>query len=253
MPDRRDRHRAAHSIEWLLNAAALNHSSRARPPTRKPHSPNLSTSPNLAPCPTQDFLLRHLPLPRYTPFCQLQLPRATLLRLLPSPFITERQLPTFPNPPHPLLRRTSSLALKSHDGRAPPSYAIRLLKACTLLDSLLWRKCLTAPLPITHFASDYAIIRLLTSHGSSGHAPALVMLACKSVPTLLCTISNIIDVSFMYVYNGNLWNLWYLPNLFLPETLQGSPTTCKECIHLHYRKSRPRNPDNDPDDPPQES
>ena len=79
------------------------------------------------------------------------------------------------------------------------------------------------------------------------------MLTCKSVPTLWCIISNIINVSFTYVYNGNLW---YLPNLFLPETLQGSPTTCKECIHLHYRKSRPQNPDNDPDynsDPPQES
>merc|ERR1711884_199011 len=146
MTDRRDRRRAAHSIEWLLSAAALNHSSLTRPPTRKPHSPDPSTSPNLDPCPTQNFLLRHLPLPR----------------------------------------RTSSLALKSHNGRIPPSYAIRLIKACTYLDSLLWRKCLTTPLPITHFASDYAILRLLTSHVSSGHAPALVILACKSVPTLLC-------------------------------------------------------------------
>ena len=220
-------------------------------PTRTLHSPNLSTSPNPNPPPkAQSLHPPHLPLPRYTPFCRLQLPRAILLRLLPSPATTERLMPTFPKPPPPFPHRTSSLAHRSHNGRTPPRAVLQLLQACTFLNSLLWRRCLTETFPILQTISDYAIFRHITSPVSNDHAFAFILLICKSVPTLWSTIDELAQSAFIYVYNGNLWHLpLRITNMFLPETLQGSPTTCKECIHLHYpRQSRPHDPVNNPDD-----
>ena len=115
-------------------------------PVATPEETPLTTTPPPPPPPR-----------RYTPFCQLQLPRATPLRLLPSLSLTERQLPVFPAPTPPLRPVTSPSATRNHDGRTPPQYTLALLNSCTKHDFLLIRHCQITPLPFCKTAIDLAI------------------------------------------------------------------------------------------------
>ena len=139
-----------------------------RPPSRPRHeicrfaNKRHRTEPLFPPLPhpRKHLLLPlfRLPFPQYIPFCRLQLPRATLLRLLPSPSLTERQLPVFPTPtPPPLRPVTSPLETRNHDGRTPPQYTLALLNSCTKHDFLLIRHCQITPLPFCKTAIDLAI------------------------------------------------------------------------------------------------